>query len=204
MNDNDMAREAATDPAASAPPAHRPSVLELFVAFSTISLYGFGGVLAWSRRMLVEKKKWMTPAEFNDAYALCQFLPGPNIVNLAVVFGRNIRGVPGAMVAMVGLIGPSMLIVIFFGFLYATYGDIDALRRMFTGVAAAAAGLVISVSAKMAHPLFERRDWLVYAVAIATFVAVGIMRWPIWWVLGVLIPISIAVALRGGAEKAEA
>ncbi|MGH6770232.1 MAG: chromate transporter [Xanthobacteraceae bacterium] len=193
---DDSAREAATDPATSTPPVHRPSILELFVAFATISLYGFGGVLAWSRLMLVEKRKWMTPEEFNDAYALCQFLPGPNIVNLAVVFGRNIRGVPGALIALVGLIGPSMVIVTFFGFLYATYGEIDALRRMLTGVAAAAAGLIISVSAKMAHPLFEQRNWLVYGVAIATFVAVGIMRWPIWWVLGVLVPISIGIALR--------
>jgi chromate transporter len=203
MSDNDSTRAAreetardATTAPAPAPAVHRPSIPELFVAFATISLYGFGGVLAWSRLMLVEKRKWMTPAEFNDAYALCQFLPGPNIVNLAVVFGRNIRGVPGALTALVGLVGPSVVIVTFFGLLYATYGEIDALRRMLMGVAAAAAGLIISVSAKMAHPLFEQRNWLVYAVAIASFVAVGIMRWPIWWVLGVLIPISIGIALR--------
>src|SRR5262245_42428138 len=69
---------------------------DLFIAFALIALCGFGGVLAWSRRMLVEERKWMTAQEFDDAYALCQFLPGPNVVNLSVVFGRRIRGTLGA------------------------------------------------------------------------------------------------------------
>src|SRR6187399_1952943 len=62
-------------PSLPSPPA--PTLLELGVAFAVIALCGFGGVLAWSRRMLVEERRWMTPEEFNDAYALCQFLPGP-------------------------------------------------------------------------------------------------------------------------------
>jgi chromate transporter len=176
--------------------ASRPTVLELFIAFSIISLSGFGGVLYWSQRMLVERRKWMTPAEFNDAYALCQILPGPTIVNLSVVFGRSIRGLPGAAVALMGLIGPGLVIVIFFAFLYSVFGTIDALQRMLTGVAAAAAGLVISMTGKMAEPLFEQKNWLVYAVVVVVFVTIGLLRWPIWWVLLVLIPLSIAIAWR--------
>ena len=178
-------------------PASQPTILELFIVFSIISLSGFGGVLYWSRRMLVERRKWMTPAEFNDAYALCQILPGPTIVNLSVVFGRNIRGLPGAAVALVGLIGPGLLIVIFFGFLYSIFGTIEALQRMLTGVAAAAAGLVISMTAKMAEPLFEQKNWLVYAVMAAVFITIALLRWPVWWVLLALIPLSIAIAWRG-------
>jgi chromate transporter len=177
-------------------PTTPPTILELFIAFSIISLSGFGGVLYWSRRMLVEQRKWMTPAEFNDAYALCQILPGPTIVNLSVVFGRNIRGLPGAAVALVGLIGPGMAIVILFGFLYSIFGTIEALQRMLAGVAAAAAGLVIGLTGKMAEPLFEQKNWLVYAVVIVAFITIGLLRWPIWWVLLVLIPISIAIAWR--------
>lgn len=176
--------------------ASRPTVLELFIAFSIISLSGFGGVLYWSRRMLVERRKWMTPAEFNDAYALCQILPGPTIVNLSVVFGRSIRGLPGAAVALIGLIGPGVVIVTFFGFLYSIFGTIEALQRMLTGVAAAAAGLVISITGKLAEPLFEQKNWLGYAVVAAVFVTIGLLRWPIWWVLLVLIPLSIAIAWR--------
>src|SRR5262245_24126109 len=144
-----------------ATPASPPTVLELFISFATISLSGFGGVLYWSRRVLVERRKWMTPAEFNDAYALCQILPGPTIVNLSVVFGRSIRGLPGAAVALMGLIGPGVVIVIFFAFLYSIFGTIEGLQRMLTGVAAAAAGLVISMTGKMAEPLFEQKNWLV-------------------------------------------
>jgi chromate transporter len=97
MSETVSAPSPASPPASSPPPA--PTLLELFLAFALISLCGFGGVLAWSRRMLVEERKWMTPEEFNDAYALCQFLPGPNVVNLSVVFGRRIRGPVGAAVA---------------------------------------------------------------------------------------------------------
>jgi chromate transporter len=183
-----------TTPRATTAPDVRPTVLQLFITFAIISLSGFGGVLYWSRRMLVERRKWMTPDEFNDALALCQILPGPTIVNLSVVFGRSIRGLTGAAVALAGLIGPGMLIVTFFGFLYSVYGSIDALQRMFAGVAVAAAGLVIGMTAKMAEPLFENNNWPGYAVAIAAFVSIGLLRWPIWWCLLVLIPVSIAIA----------
>ena len=99
----------------------------------------------------------MTAEEFNDAYALCQFLPGPNVVNLSVVFGRTIRGTIGAAVALVGLLGPPFLIVTLIGLLYAHYGEIAALQRMLIGVAAAAAGLVMGTGAKMALPLLKDR-----------------------------------------------
>src|SRR5882724_6916444 len=145
----------ASSPPASSPPA--PTLLEVFRAFALIALCGFGGVLAWPRRMLVEERKWMTPEEFNDAYALCQFLPGPNVVNLSVVFGRRIRGPVGAAVALVGLVGPPFVIVLLISLLYARFGEITALQRMLMGVAAAAAGLVLGTCAKMALPLLKDR-----------------------------------------------
>src|ERR1700749_2220140 len=111
-------------PSPPAPPA--PALLDLFVAFALVSLSGFGGVLAWSRRMLVEERRWMTPEEFNDAYALCQFLPGPNVVNLSVVFGRRIRGAVGSAVALLGLLGPPFVIVTVIGLIYAQFGEIAA------------------------------------------------------------------------------
>jgi len=175
-------------------PAAPPTVLELFIAFSIISLSGFGGVLYWSRRMLVEQRKWMTPAEFNDAYALCQFLPGPNVVNLSVVFGRRIRGLPGAVVALVGLIGPPFVIVTLIGFIYARWGEVAALQRMLLGVAAAAAGLMLGACAKMALPLLKDRLGLAPLAALATFASIGILRWPLYAALAVLVPLSIAIA----------
>jgi chromate transporter len=187
--------ETVATPSSTAPPASSPpTLLDLFLAFALISLCGFGGVLAWSRRMLVEERKWMTPEEFNDAYALCQFLPGPNVVNLSVVFGRRIRGPVGAAVALVGLIGPPFVIVAFIGLLYSRFGEIAALQRMLLGVAAAAAGLVMGTCAKMARPLFDDRLGLAPLVALATFASIGVMRWPLYWALAVLVPLSIAIA----------
>jgi chromate transporter len=178
----------------SAPPPHRPSLSELFIAFATISLSGFGGVLAWSRRMMVEERRWLTPEQFNEAYALCAFLPGPNIVNFSVIFGSRFRGPMGALVALVGLLGPPMILIVIIGALYAHYGDLPALRRMLLGVAAAAAGLMMATVAKMARPLFRNRAVTGPLIAFATFASIGIAQWPLPLVLVVILPISIALA----------
>src|SRR5580704_11590303 len=181
-------------PIAPAPTA--PRLTDIFIAFAVISLSGFGGVLYWSRRMMVDERKWMSAEEFNQAYALCNFLPGPNIVNFSVVFGRQVRGTTGALIALLGLLGPPFLLVTLFGLLYAIYGEIAALQRVLAGIAAAAAGLTISTSIKMAAPLFRQRPGFGQGVAIAAFAAVGVLSWPIYWVLGVLIPVSAGLAWR--------
>jgi chromate transporter len=182
----------ATEPVAAAPP--RPSLSELFIAYALISLYGFGGVLAWSRRMMVEERRWLTPEQFNEAYALCSFLPGPNIVNFSVIFGSRVRGPLGGLVALVGLLGPPMLLIVIIGALYAHYGDLPALRRALIGVTAAAAGLIMSTVAKMALPLFRNRAVGGPVIALATFGAIGIAQWPLPFVLAVVLPISLALA----------
>jgi chromate transporter len=184
-------------PAATTP---APSIAELFLAFAAISLSGFGGVLAWARRIMVERRRWFTAEEFNKAFALCAFLPGGNMVNFAVIFGSRIRGPLGALAALAGLLGPPMILIIAVGALYAHYGDLPALRRMLTGVAAAAAGLMIATVAKMARPLFKvpskNRAVIAPLTAVATFVAIGILHWPLPLVLLVIVPVSIGAAFR--------
>ena len=102
----------------------------------------------------------MTSEEFNEAFALSQFLPGPNVVNFSVVFGSRFGGAPGAAVALAGLMGPPLIIVTILAILYARYGDVEALGRILTGITAAATGLLIAVVTKMATPLFSKRwDW---------------------------------------------
>src|SRR6201981_424610 len=103
---------------ATSPP---PSVITLFLAFAKMSLAGFGGVLAFARRGIVEEHKWMTADEFNETFALCHFLPGPNIVNLSVVFGSRFRGIPGGIAAFCGLVGPPMVLAIMLAAVYAHY-----------------------------------------------------------------------------------
>src|SRR5438309_3310377 len=100
----------AADHAPDVPTSAPPSLIALFVAFAKMSLAGFGGVLVWARRAIVEQNRWMTAEEFNETFALCHFLPGPNIVNLSVVFGSRFRGVAGGVAAFAGLVGPPVLI----------------------------------------------------------------------------------------------
>jgi chromate transporter len=189
-------------PSADAPaaPHHSvtpPTLLQLFVAWAIIAVCGFGGVLYWSRRMMVDERKWLTAEEFNEAYALCNFLPGPNVINFSVVFGRQMRGAAGAFVALAGLLGPPFALVTFIGFLYAFFGELAPLQRMFAGLAAAAAGLTISTSLLMAKPILHDRSVTTPAIAAAVFLGVGVLRWPLYWVLAVLIPLSIALAWWG-------
>lgn len=184
----------AADPlvvADAAPPVPRPALGELFVAFAKMSLAGFGGVLVWARRGIVEKHRWMTADEFNETFALCHFLPGPNIVNLSVVFGARFRGIPGALAAFTGLLAPPVVIVTALAALYARYGEIDALRRALAGVTCVAIGLLFAVTFKMLLPLLRKRDPLAMAFLATVFVAIGVLRLPLPAVLAVMVPLSI-------------
>lgn len=187
--------ESAPDPTAKDPPPYHPPLGELFRAFIGISLSGFGGALAWARRMIVERRKWMTPEEFNEAFALSQFLPGANTVNFAVVFGTRFGGAAGAALAVIGVIGPPLVVVTGLAYLYERYGDIAILSHVLTGVAAAAVGMMIAMVAKMAMPLFNiKRLNSAPVVAILAFIGVAIMHWPLPYVFIGLAPVSVALA----------
>ena len=150
-------------------PAPAPGLIALFVAFAKMSLAGFGGVLVWARRGIVDQHRWMTADEFNETYALCHFLPGPNVVNLSVVFGSRFRGIPGSIAAFAGLVGPPWCIVTILAALYARYGEIDALRRILAGVSCAAVGLLLSAVFRMMMPLVKRRDLVALVLLAAVF-----------------------------------
>jgi chromate transporter len=170
-----------------------PGLLELFMVFAKISLAGFGGVLIWTRRAIVEQHRWMTADEFNETFALCHFLPGPNVVNLSLVFGSRFRGIAGGIAAFAGLLGPPMVIVTVLAALYSHFGEIAALRRTLAGVSCAAVGLLLAVMVRMMLPLIKKRDLVGLALLAAVFVAIGLLRLPLPLVLVVAIPISIAV-----------
>jgi chromate transporter len=185
---------AETRPPAGARPPVQPTLLELLSAFTQVSLAAFGGALPWSRRMIVERKRWMTNDEFNETFALSQFLPGPNTINFSVVFGSRFGGAAGAAVALLGLIGPPLVIVTVLGVLYERYGDIDMLGRILAGIASAASGLLIASVAKMAAPMFSKRWNSALPIAILAFIGVAIMHWPLPYVFLGLAPLAIALA----------
>jgi chromate transporter len=172
-----------------------PSLIALFVGFARISLAGFGGVLVFARRAIVEQHRWMTADEFNETFALCHFLPGPNIVNFSMVFGARLRGIVGGIAAFAGLLLPPMLVMMVLAALYAHFGEVEALRRVLAGVACAAVGLLIATVLRMMTPLFKRRDVAGFVMLLVVLAAIGIARWPLAAVLLVAIPISLALTL---------
>jgi chromate transporter len=181
-------------PAPDIPVSAPPSLTALFIAFAKMSLAGFGGVLVWARRGIVDQHKWMTAEEFNETFALCHFLPGPNIVNFTMVFGSRFRGLAGGVAAFSGLLGPPIVIMTILGVLYQRFGDIEILRRILAGISCAAVGLLIAVVLRMMMPLIKKRDLIGLVVLAAVFVAIGLLRLPLPVVLLVAIPINIAIS----------
>ena len=179
-----------------------PGVITLFFAFAKMSLAGFGGVLAFARRGIVDEHHWMTADEFNETYALCHFLPGPNIVNLSVVFGSRFGGIAGGVAAFAGLVGPPMLLVMVLAVLYAHFGELEVLRHILAGISCGAVGLLIAVVLKMLMPLLKRRDVAGLLLMVAVFAAIGLVRWPLQAVLLVAVPVSLGITflMRRGAK----
>src|SRR6201988_1453835 len=156
-----------------------PTLFTLFVAFAKMSLAGFGGVLVWARRGIVDEHRWMTADEFNETFALCHFLPGPNIVNLSVVFGSRFGGIAGGLAVFAGLIGPPMLIAMVLAALYARFREIETVVRILGGISCAAVGLLIAVVLRMMMPLVKKRDVTGMLMLVAVFVTIGVLRLPL-------------------------
>ncbi|MBN8892022.1 MAG: chromate transporter [Rhodospirillales bacterium 70-18] len=168
-----------------------PGVGALFGGFFSIGICGFGGTLPWARRMVVEQRGWLAASEFTDLLALCQFLPGPNIVNFAVCLGARFRGPAGAAAALAGLLSAPMVIVMTLGALYGAYGGHAVVGRAFHGLAAAASGLVLATALQIAAPLRGRALGL--AVAGVALLAIAVLRLPLLPTMLVLAPLSVAL-----------
>lgn len=171
-----------------------PGVSELFRGFLGLGLMGFGSVLPMARHMMIEQRRWLSEAEFTDLLGLCQFLPGGNIINMAVAVGLKFQGWRGALAALFGLIAAPTVIVICLGVIYDRFHDNPLVEHMFLGIAAAASGLLISLAWKILRPL-RTKPWGL-AIAVPCFVAIAVFRLPMLLVMLVLAPISILVSWR--------
>ncbi len=154
----------------------RPDLRALFLGFSSVGLSGFGGVLPFARRMLVDERRWMSAEEFNAQLGLCQFLPGPNVVNLAVVVGKRYQGLAGAIIAPLGLLAGPLLVVLLLALLYDRYGSLPAAQSMLRGVAAVGVGLLFAMAWRMALAVRDKLIFLPFS--LLTVVAIAWLRWP--------------------------
>jgi len=178
--------------ASSAPRRGVDGLVDLFLAFMQISLSGFGGAINWAHRALVEKRRWMTDEDFTETLSLCQFLPGPNIVNFAMCLGQRQHGLAGSLAALAGVVAVPLLIFIALGALYTRFGQIGMIHGVLSGISAAAAGFIVTVALRLSRPHRQRPLSAVFGAA--AFLGMGVLKLPLLSVLAVLAPPSIALA----------
>src|SRR5450830_30241 len=177
-----------------------PTSKELFLGFLGLGMTAFGGALPLAHRMVVERHRWLTEAEFVELLGLCQFLPGGNIINLSVALGMRFRGVKGALSAIFGLIAVPSMVVIMLGILYQHYQHDPNIKHLFAGLAAAAAGLLIQMAVKIALPL--RKNLMLAALATVCFIAIAWLRIPLLWTMLVMTPVSVVITAKFAGKNA--
>ncbi|WP_044530570.1 chromate transporter [Herbaspirillum sp. B65] len=183
-----------------APERPIPTTREIFLGFLGLGMTAFGGALPLAHRMIVERRRWLTDAEFVELLGLCQFLPGGNIINLSVALGMKFRGWKGALAGITGLIAVPSVVVILLGMIYQHFQHDPNVKHLFAGLAAAAAGLLIQMAVKITLPL--RKNMVLAAVAVVCFIAIALLRIPLLWVMLVMTPISIFLTARYGERFA--
>ena len=161
------------------------SLHELFFAFNRLALQGFGGVLPVAQRELVERRRWLTKDEFVEMLAISQVLPGPNVVNLALMFGDRAFGLRGAITALGGMMLAPLVIVLLLTALYGHYASYPVVTGALRGMGAVASGLVLSTGFKLMGTL--RRNVMGPALCLVfgalTVIATAWLRLPLLWVL---------------------
>jgi chromate transporter len=162
----------------------------LFASFLKMGLLGFGGVLPWARRVLVDERRWLTDREFAELIGLCQVLPGPNVVNLAVIIGSRTHGPLGSLIAVSGILFVPIGAVLLLAAFYASVAHDPHAHAAIGAASAAAAGLILGTAIRLL--LQTRPPPRGVAIAGAAFVTVGVLQWPLVWVMIVLVVVAIA------------
>lgn len=186
---------------------HAPrSKADLFVSFTLLALQGFGGVLAVVQRELVEKKKWLTVDEFVEDWSVAQILPGPNVVNLALMIGGRTFGLAGALAALAGLLLAPTVLVLLIAAAVAGVADTPTAQGMLRGMGAVSAGLIAAVGIKLIAALKNNPmgQFSSLSIGVLAFVAIALFRLPLAWVLLSLGPLASVWASHCLAQRGEA
>ncbi|MDH4392004.1 MAG: chromate transporter [Aquabacterium sp.] len=183
---------------ANAPQPRPADCTALFLAFNRLALQGFGGVLPVAHRELVERTRWLSPQQFMELLTLGQVLPGPNIINMAIVIGDRFFGWRGALAACAGLLLVPLFIVLGLAIAYQQQAAHPAVAGALRGMGAVAAGLIIATGVKLAGTLRGNPLGLptCAAIGLGTFALVGWLRWPMVWVVLGLGGLGMALAWR--------
>ncbi|BBY59902.1 chromate transporter [Mycolicibacterium sarraceniae] len=166
------------------------SLLEIARTFNHIALASFGGGLgAWSREVIVVEKKWLAEEEFLSALTMCRIVPGANQVNLAVFVGTKMKGLTGAIAALIGLCLMPVAIVLTLGFIYFTFKEVPAIKGALHGASAAAVALTLAMVIQTGQKCLK--GVMPIAFFLAAFALNGLLRWPLLTTLAILAPLSL-------------
>jgi len=167
----------------------------LFKVFSHMAMQGFGGVLPFAYRHLVERTQWLSAAEFGQLLSIAQLLPGPTICNLSVMVGQRYAGVAGGFSALAGLLLGPFFIVIALGAAYQGLAHHPLFVNAMRGMAAAASGLILATALKLAAGMLRgtglrARRAVQIALLAAAFVGLGVAKVGLITVVATLVPIG--------------
>jgi chromate transporter len=166
----------------------------LFASFLKMGLLGFGGVLPWARRVIVDERQWLDDRDFAQLIGLCQVLPGPNVVNLAVIIGSRSHGPLGSLIAVSGILFVPVGLLLLIATFYASVAHEPVARNAIAGASAAAAGLILGTGLRLL--LQSRPPLRGLLTGSVAFIAVGVLQWPLLWVILVLIVVGVAAEWR--------
>lgn len=180
-------REDAADPR----PLHERgiTVFDLFRSFLWIGATGFGGVLPASLHELVRRRRWITASEYTEILSLCQVLPGPNVVNLSVVFGQRTCGWVGALVSIVAMMTVPLAAVMTIAAVYAGVSEDPRADGIVRAIAGAAAGLICAVTLRLLWPVIRRP--VAVAIIMAVTTAMLLLQLPLVLVLAIFLPLGV-------------
>jgi chromate transporter len=172
------------------------SPADLFKAFNWLALQGFGGVLPVAQRVLVDQQRWLSREQFVETLSLGQVLPGPNIVNMALMIGDRFFGLRGAMAALGGLLTAPLLIVLTLAAAYGQLSSVPEVGGALRGMGAASAGLIVATGLRVLPTLKKNPLGLPTAVTLVlvSTLAIGWWRVPLVWVVLGLGSVSMALA----------
>ncbi|HEY6355582.1 MAG TPA: chromate transporter [Burkholderiaceae bacterium] len=174
----------AIEPALRAP----RSKTELFIAFTWLALQGFGGVLAVAQHELVERLRWLSKEQFVEMLSLSQVLPGPNVINLSLMFGDRHFGWRGALTAVAAMLAAPLVIVLALAALYVQFSAVPQVAGALRGMGAVASGLILATGLKLA-PTLKRNPmglWACGLIVVLSALAIGGLRLALVWVVLVL------------------
>lgn len=180
-------------------------LLELFLAFARIGGLTFGGgyaMLPMLQREVVENKGWATEAELMDYYAVGQCVPGVIAVNTATFIGNKVRGVIGAIAASLGVISPSLVIIIAIAAFIQSFSELPIVQNAFAGIRVGVCVLIFTSVIKLfKKAIVDKFTFALFAIVFALALFVDIS--PIIFVVVAAISGMIVhvLFLKGGKAK---